>query len=102
MVQVDKKMLILLSDKELFLYQKALNSEDKFEILHWEKVAKSREKARNSNNRISWISLRRKEHMTKTEFKAEVTVVKVKKDTPTVIEVNGLRYVLDHNSKPKK
>lgn len=32
---------------------------------------------------------------------AEITIVKVKKDTPTVIEMNGMRYVLDHNNKRK-
>lgn len=53
MVQVDKKMLILLNDKELVLYEEAINSEDITEVKHWEKVAKSREKVRNNNNRIS-------------------------------------------------
>lgn len=49
MVRVNENMIKLLSDKELFLYQKSLNEQNECEIKHWEKVAKSREKGVNNS-----------------------------------------------------
>ena len=50
MVKVDPKMVLLLKDRELRLYQQALNNSDIREISHWEKVARSRDKSNNRND----------------------------------------------------
>ena len=53
MVRVNRKMLEYLKDKELILYQQALNEENSNEIKHWEKVASKRENVNNSRHEKS-------------------------------------------------